>query len=96
MTENGADRKRISRKPLAGRGFSQDSLPEINLEPCPSLSRHAVIIPHFPQWTRNLRIRECYATSTFSSRRHLSFSSEPDSSNELVMAALPFSTLVMT
>jgi hypothetical protein len=37
-----------------------------------------------------------YATSIFSSRNCLSASSVPDSWNEFVMAALPFSTLVIT
>jgi len=37
-----------------------------------------------------------YPTSIFSSCRRLSASSVPESSNELVIAALPFSTAVMT
>src|SRR5579872_2537597 len=53
MTGNGADRKRISCKLRSRRGFSKHSLSEINLEPCPNLSRRAVKIPHFPRRARS-------------------------------------------
>jgi hypothetical protein len=50
LTGISAEQKSISRKTHVPRGFSQDSLLEINMQPHPPVCCHVVKILYFPRW----------------------------------------------
>jgi hypothetical protein len=101
----------IAHSPCLARDFKSAGSTKRILSPLWAGSTPSVADPRLAPWAAFFRrfaainpslhpIRfttaNCQETSIGSSTRRLSFSSEPVSSNEFVMTALPLSTLVMT